>query len=226
LTYAMTHLSSDFPRSPRTLKGAIVAIDENNPLASVIVFQYNPETMTRTVTAKTTGGKSGARSEALRLSGAPEETISLDVEIDATDQLEIAEQSAVAMGIFPQLSALEMILYPKSSLVLANAALLNSGTLQIVPPEAPFTLFIWGQRRILPVRLTSFTITEDEFDAQLNPIRAKVKLSLRVLSYNDLPVEHIGWHMFISHQIQKEIMAVQGSLNNLTSVLGGNVRVL
>ncbi|MDD1751160.1 MAG: hypothetical protein LUO89_14960 [Methanothrix sp.] len=226
MTYAISHLSSDFPRSPRTLKGAIVAIDEYNPLASVIVFQYNPETMTRTVTAKTTGDKSGARSEALRLSGAPEETIKLDVEIDATDQLEMLDQSAVTMGIHPQLSALEMILYPKSSLVLANAALLKQGTLQIVPPEAPLTLFIWGEKRILPVRLTNFTITEDEFDAKLNPIRAKVELNLRVLSYNDLPLEHIGWHMFISHQIQKEIMAVQGSLNNLTSVLGGNVRAL
>ena len=54
MTYALTHLSSDFPRSPRTLKGAIVAIDEYNPLASVIVFQYNPETMTRTVTESRT----------------------------------------------------------------------------------------------------------------------------------------------------------------------------
>lgn len=226
MSYNPSHLGSDFPRSPRTLKGAIVAFDEYNPLASVIVFQYNPEKMTRTVTAKTTGGESKARSEALRLSGAPEETIELDVQIDATDQLEMADPSAVAMGIFPQLSALEMILYPKSSLVLANAARLKLGTLQIVPPEAPFTLFVWGQKRILPVRLTEFTITEDEFDTKLNPIRAEVKLSLRVLSYNDLPVEHIGYHMFISHQIQKEIMAVQGSLNNLSSVMGGNVKIL
>lgn len=226
MPYNPSHLGSDFPRSPRILKGAIVAIDEYNPLASVIVFQYNPETMSRTLKATTTGGEGGARSEAMRLSGAPEETISMDVEIDATDQLERVDPSATTMGISPQLSALEMILYPKSSLVLANAALMNQGTMQIVPPEAPFTLFIWGQRRILPVRITGFTINEQAFDVNLNPIQAKVTLSLRVLSYNDLPMEHIGWHMFVSHQIQKEIMAVQGSLNNLNSVVVGNVKVL
>jgi len=226
LPYNPTHLSSDFPRSPRILKGAIVAIDEYNPLASVIVFQYNPEKMTRALKAKTTGGEGGARSEALRLSGAPEETISLDVEIDATDQLEMADPSAVNMGIFPQLSALEMILYPKSSLVLSNAASMKGGILQIIPPEAPFTLFVWGQKRVLPVRLTDFSITEEEFDPKLNPVRASVKLSLRVLSYNDLPMEHIGYHLFISHQITKEIMAVQGSLNNLNAVLSGNVKIL
>jgi len=226
MPYNPSHLGSDFPRSPRILKGAIVAIDEYNPLASVIVFQYNPETMSRTLKATTTGGQGGARSEAMRLSGAPEETISMNVEIDATDQLEMADPSAVSMGVSPQLSALEMIIYPKSSLVLANAALMNQGTMQIVPPEAPFTLFIWGQRRILPIRITGFTIEEQLFDVNLNPTLAKVTLSLRVLSYNDLPMEHIGWHMFVSHQIQKEIMAVQSSLNSLNSVVVGNVRVL
>ena len=229
MPYSHTHLSSDSPRSPRTLKGAIMAFDENNPLASIIVFQYNPERMTRKVTARTSGGKSGvngARSEVLRLTGAPEETITLDVEIDATDQLEMADQSAVEMGIHPQLSALEMILYPKISLVLSNAALMNQGTMQIVPPEAPFTLFVWGKRRVLPVRLTDFTINEEAFDVNLNPIQAKVSLSLRVLSYNDLSDEHIGWHLFVSHQIDKENMAVHSSLRSLSSVLGANVRIL
>ena len=114
---------STFPGSPRLIKGAIIGIDPFNPLASVIIFQYNPDTLTRTLQAQTTSGEAG-RSEALRLKGPPIETIKLDVEIDATDQLEKADPIATGMGIYPQLAALEMLLYPKSALVIANTILL------------------------------------------------------------------------------------------------------
>ncbi len=210
---------STFPGSPRLQKGAIVGIDLFNPLASVTVFQYNPDTLTRTLRAQTPQDR-GARSEALRLSGAPEETISLDVEIDATDQLEKAERTAVSMGIYPQLSALEMLLYPKSALVIANTVLMALGTIEIIPPETPLTLFIWGPKRILPVRLTEFKITEEAHDVNLNPIRAKVSLGLRVLSYNDLPLTHPGYGIFLAHQVVKEAMAAVGSTGNLGAVAG------
>lgn len=217
---------TSFPGSPHLMKGAIVGIDLFNPLASVIVFQYNPDTLTRTLQAQTSGGEEGDRSEALRLKGAPVETIRLEVEIDATDQLERAEGNAVSLGIYPQLSALEMLLYPKSALVIANTVLLALGTIEVVPPVAPFTLFIWGPKRILPVRLTDFSITEEAHDVSLNPIRAKASLTLRVLSYNDLPVSHPGYHLFLAHQVIKETMATIGSVNNLSAVAGGNVNLL
>ena len=205
-----------FPGSPRVQKGAIVGIDIFNPLASVIIFQYNPDTLTRTLQAQTTTGEAG-RSEALRLKGAPVETIKLDVEVDATDQLEKADPVATGMGIYPQLAALEMLLYPKSSLVIANTILMAVGTIEVIPPEAPFTLFIWGPKRVLPVRLTSFTITEEAHDPSLNPIRAKVSLELRVLSYSDFSVTHPGYALFLSHQIIKETLAVIGSAGNIAS---------
>jgi hypothetical protein len=215
-----------FPNSPRLLKGAIVGIDEFNPLASVILFQYNPETLTRTLQAQAMGSEGGDRSEALRLKGAPVESISLEVDIDATDQLERTENTAVSMGVYPQLSALEMLIYPKSALVLANTALLAVGTIEVIPPTSPLTLFIWGPKRVLPVRLTNFSITEEAYDANLNPIRAKVSLSLRVLSYNDLPLSHLGYSLFLSHQVVKEAMATIGSVNDLSAVAGGNVRLV
>lgn len=218
---------TSFPRSPRLLKGAILGFDIFNPIASVVVFQYNPDTLSRTLQAQSAGGGDGAdRSEATRLKGAPVETISLDVEIDATDQLEKAEGTATSMGVYPQLSALEMLLYPKSSLVIANTILMAVGTLEIIPPEAPFTLFVWGPKRVLPVRLTEFSITEEAYDVSLNPIRAKVSLGLRVLSYNDLPVTHPGYGMFLAHQVVKEVMAVVGSVGNLSAVAGGNIKLL
>lgn len=213
-----------FPGSPRLIKGAIVGIDIFNPLASVILFQYNPDTLTRTLQAKMSG-EGGDRSEALRLEGAPEETITLDIEIDATDQLEKAEGTAVSMGIYPQLSALEMLIYPKSAVVIANTALLATGTIETIQPMAPLTLFVWGPKRVLPVRLTNFSIAEEAYDVNLNPIRAKVSLGLRVLSYNDLPLTHPGYYLFLAHQVVKETMATIGSVNNIAAVAGGSINL-
>jgi hypothetical protein len=209
---------STFPGSPRLMKGAIVGIDPFNPLASIIVFQYNPDTLTRTLTAQTTGGEGGDRSEALRLKGAPTEEIRLDVELDATDQLEKADGLTVAMGIYPQLSALEMLIYPKSALVIANTVLLAAGSIEVIPAIAPLTLFIWGPQRVLPVRVSSFSITEEAHDTKLNPIRAKVSLGLRVLSYNDLSLTHPGYALFLAHQVVKELMATVGSVAGTASV--------
>jgi hypothetical protein len=211
-----------FPGSPRLMKGALVGIDILNPLASLIVFQYNPETMTRRLQAQTLGGGEGDRTEALRLKGAPVETISLDIEIDATDQLETGDGIATSVGIYPQLSALEMLIYPKSALVIANTVLMALGTIEVVPPVAPFTLFVWGPKRVLPVRISDFSIAEEAYDVNLNPIRAKVSLGLRVLSYNDLSVLHPGYYVFLAHQVVKEAMAVVGSLNSAAAA-GGSV---
>lgn len=215
-----------FPGSPKTLKGALVGFDVFNPVASVIVFQYNPHELTRRLAVQASAGEESAPSEALRLRGPPVETIDLNVEIDAADQLEKADGTAVALGIHPQLTALEMLLYPKSALVIANTALAAVGTLEIVPPVAPFTLFIWGAKRVLPVRLTTFSITEQAHDPSLNPIRAEVSLGLRVLSYDDFPVSHPGYHVFLAHQVVKEAMATVGSLSNLTAAVGGDVKLL
>jgi hypothetical protein len=195
-----------FPGSPRLLKGALVGLDPLNPLASVIVFQYNPETVTRTITART-AGQDGDQTEALRLKGPPSETISFDVEVDATDQLEEADPVAGSMGIGPALASLEMLLYPKSSLVVANQVLMATGVIEVIPPEAPLTLLVWGAKRVLPVRLTSFTITEQAFDTGLNPILAKVGLSLQVLTYDDLGLLSVGGALSFAHQVVEETMA-------------------
>jgi hypothetical protein len=215
-----------FPQStPKVMKGAIVGIDLFNPLASIVVFQYNPDTLTRTLQAQSAGAQGGDRSEAMRLKGAPVETFKLDVEIDATDQLERDDALTESLGIYPQLSALEMLIYPKSALVLVNTALLAAGSMEVIPPSAPLTLFIWGPKRILPVRLTDFTITEEAYDIQLNPIRAKVSLGLRVLSYNDLPLTDPGFALFLAHQVVKEAMATIGSVGNLAGSVSGSLSI-
>ncbi len=206
-----------FPGSPRVMKGAIIGVDPINPYTSIITFQYNPDTLRRTLEAQAAGAtqttSTVARSEALRLGGAPVENITLDIEVDATDQLASGNPTAAGMGVYPQLSALEMLLYPKSSLVIANTILALTGSIVLIPPEAPLTLFIWGPKRVLPVRLTTFSITEEAYDVDLNPIRASVNLGLRVLSYSDLSLTHPGYYLFLAHQVTKEVMAMIGSLN-------------
>lgn len=210
---------SSFPGSPQVLKGAIIGLDPFNPLASIIIFQYNPDTMTRTLTAQTTGSDSADKGEALRLKGPPRETIKLDVEIDAADQLEAADATATTMGLYPTLASLEMLLYPKSAVAIANEALAALGVIEIIPAEAPLTLFVWGAKRTLPVRLNEFSITEEAFDPNLNPIRAKVGLSLSVLNYQDLGLLSVGGALFMAHQIAKEVMATISGVSTITGVI-------
>jgi len=216
---------TSFPGSPRVMKGAIVGLDPINPYASIVIFQYNPDTLRRTLQAQASGSSQNNgsidRTEALRLRGAPIENITLDVDIDATDQLASADPLASSIGVYPQLSALEMLLYPKSSLVIANTILALSGTIELIPPEAPLTLFIWGPKRVLPVRLTAFSIVEEAYDVDLNPIRASVNLGLRVLSYNDLSLTNPGYYLFLAHQVTKEVMAQVGSQIGLANTLAG-----
>src|SRR5215218_10461632 len=142
-----------FPGSPRLLKGAIIGIDEFNPLASVILFQYNPETLRRSLTARTPEPRRGEqvdKNEQMRLAGPPEETIQLEIEIDAADQLEEADLSATKLGVYPALASLEMLLYPKALAMITNNALLRGGIKEVSAPKAPLTMFVWGYKRVLP----------------------------------------------------------------------------
>ena len=99
------------------------------------------------------------------------------------------------------------MVYPTSGQLLSNNSLAQSGTLEIVPMEAPLCLFVWSKNRVVPVRVTELSITEEAFDIALNPIRAKVSLGLRVLSVDDLGFDQKGGSLFISHLQQKEQLA-------------------
>jgi hypothetical protein len=215
------------PISPKLLKGAIIGLDLFNPLASVVICQYNPENIRRTITPSAVGGQGGqtAIGEALRLSGPPTETITADLELDSTDQLETDSFPDNAMGLHPVLASLEMLVYPKTSLVIANEVLAAAGIIEVIPPEAPLTLFIWGLTRVVPVRMESFSITEEEFDTALNPIRAKVGVQMRVLNYRDLGLTSPGGAIFMVHNVIKEVMATINGVGSIAAAasfaLGG-----
>ena len=217
---------SSFPNSPYILKGGIVLLDPTTgQVQRIIVLQYNPDTLTRSLQVQAVSEGSD-RSEALRLKGPPVETFKVEAEIDATDQLETAQvdnnRTVIDHGIHPQISVLEAIVYPKSSEAQANFTLSQTGTLEIMPMEAPLTLFVWSAKRILPVRLTEFSVTEEAFDTKLNPIRAKVSLGMRTLSYDDLGFATRGGSLFLAYQQQKERMAALSSAGTFGALgIGG-----
>lgn len=211
---------TSFPNSPRLIKGGIVLVDPTTgAVRRVIALQYNPDTLTRTLQVQA-AGDAGDRLEALRLKGPPHETIKLDAEIDATDQLEFPEQNRTAaeLGIFPQLAALETMVYPSSASLMAANSQARAGTLEIAASESALTLFVWSKSRVLPVRITDFSITEEAFDPNLNPIRAKVSLGMRTLSVDDLGFAHRGGGLFMAYLRTKEQLATrhpQGALSTL-----------
>jgi len=218
---------SAFPGSPRVLMGGIVLLDpDSTAVQRVVVLQYNPETVTRSLQPQAIGPESGDRLEALRLKGAPVETIKLDAELDAADQLEHPDQNpaAVQLGLHPQLAALETIVYPHSSDVQTNLDLASIGTIEIAPTDASLTVFVFSRSRVVPVRLTEFSITEEAFDPSLNPIRAKVSLGMRVLNVNDFGVGVAGTSLFMAYHRQREQLASMVQTSSLAPL--GITRVI
>jgi hypothetical protein len=206
---------TNFPRSPRILKGGLVLIDPvSAAVRRIIVLQYNPDSLSRTLQVQGVGD-SADRSQAMRLKAPPVETLKLEAEIDVTDQLELPDEGqnriAVELGLHPQLAALETIIYPSSAQVLENHSRAQSGTLEIAPMEAPLTIFVWSKSRILPVRVTDFSVTEEAFDPNLNPIRAKLSLGMRVLNINDVGFVHKAGSLFMSYFQQKEQLAAKSA---------------
>ena len=206
-------------RSPKVLKGGIVAYSFPELLPVVIIFQYNPDAVSRSIQA---GSGGGGRGDANRVNGPPQETLSMSVEIDAADQLEKPSENALTVdnGLHPAIAALEQLLYPAYPAVIANEALALAGSAFILGEQAPLAFLIWGEKRVLPIQVDSLSITEEAFDQRLNPIRAKVDLSMKVLTYRDLDITNPGYWVYLASFTQKEVMATLNTLAGPTGLQG------
>jgi hypothetical protein len=212
------------PISPRVMKGGIVMLDPDTGIPrGIVTLQYNPDTVTRRLQPQSAGDQAD-RSEILRLKGPPVETINVVAEIDATDQLAAPADNpaSVAVGIQPQLAALEMLIYPSSVQLIANEVLTLLGTIEILPMQAPLAVFVWNALRITPVRITGIDITEEAFDTNLNPIRAKVTLDMRVLNVNDTGFLNPAGALYMIYQIEKEALAIANAIQSV-GTLAANV---
>ncbi len=210
---------SGYSRSPKLLRGGLVLLDPvGGNLLRIIGLQYNPDTMTRSLQIKGAGSEGGDRSEALRLKGPPVESIKLDAEIDASDALEAGQSQAASLGLHPQIAAIEALVHPASRDLYANNATASSGSLEIASAEAPLIVFVFGPNRIVPVRITELSISEEAFDTSLNPTRAKLSLGLRVLSIDDIGFDSKGGGLFMGYLQAKERLASQAAGSDFRSL--------
>ena len=216
---------SSFPGSPKIIKGGLVLVDaETASVLRIISLQYNSDSLTRTLQVQTAGGTANDRVEPVRFKGPAVETFKLDADIDATDQLEFPDQNATAVqfGIQPQLALLESLVQPTAAQLSSVDREASSGTLEIAPMLAPLALFVWSKSRVVPVKVTDFSITEEAFDASLNPIRAKVTISLRVLSTSDFGFSSKAGSLFMAYLQSKEQLASKVQPSTLATLgIGG-----
>jgi hypothetical protein len=201
-----------YPRAPRTLRGGLVRIDVTlNTVLDVVCFQYNPDSVSRTLQARAMTGEPGDRLETTRLTGPPHETIRLEAELDATDQLEHPQDPAngavTGFGLGPALACLERLITPTVAELSAVEALFDAGSFEVAPAPAPLLLFVWGPKRIQPVAVTSLTLTEEAFDQHLNPIRAKVTIELKALTSSDLALNEPGGAVYLAQRSRSEQLA-------------------
>jgi hypothetical protein len=208
-----------FSGAPRLVRGGLVLLDpQRGSVLRVIALQYNPDTLTRSFQIRGVGAESGDRTEALRLKGPPVETIKLDAEIDATDQLEVADALTVRAGLHPILATLEVLVYPASATLELNNTMASFGTLEIVAAESALTAFVFGPKRVAPVRITELSITEEAFDPMLNPIRAKVSLGMRVLTVDDVGFSEKAGGLFMTYLRAKEQLAAQSRAGAMSTL--------
>lgn len=200
------------------LKGGIVLVDyDTGAVQRVITLQYNPETLTRTLQVQGVGPENGPHVDQMRLKGPPIETFKLEAALDAADQLDVGDPLTTASGIQPELAALETVIYPTTTQLQQAYAMAQQGTLKIVPMDAPLTLFVWSKERIVPVKITEFSITEEMFDSNLNPIRAKVNLGMRVLTIDDIDFGSVAGSIYLTYQQRKEQLAASAPAGSLSA---------
>src|SRR6266496_77184 len=217
---------SEFPGSPKLLKGALVVFGAPVPVpTNLIVFQFNPDEMTRSFRQD---APQGAEAQ-LRKSGdtgrvlPPVESFSMSVDLDAADQLETSNPIAVATGVHPALAALELLLYPQSTIVILNKVLSAAGMSLISQPKVPLVLLVWGPLRVVPVRVTSVSIKEQAYDQLLNPVLAKVDLGLQCLTEAELrragaPFDTLGLVNLIAKEVLSKTNVVSGALEVEASI--------
>lgn len=200
------------------LKGGFVLVDYvTGAVQRLIPLQYNPETLTRSLQVQGVGPESGPHVDQMRLKGPPIETFKFEAVLDATDMLDSGDPLATSAGIQPQLAALETVIYPTSTQLQQANAMAQNGTLEIVPMDAPLTLFVWSKDRVVPVKITEFSITEEMFDSGLNPIRAKVSLGLRVLTIDDIDFSSVAGSIYLTYQQRKEKLAASAPAGSLSA---------
>lgn len=195
----------------RRQAGLVVVDPATQAVQSVITLQLTPDGVQRTLTPRGGADDTADAVEARRLTGPPVETITLEAELDAVElastPLAPGADVVAEVGLHAALAELENLLRPRLTDVLDGHALAASGAFEVLGPPQPDLLLVWGRQRIVPVRLTDLSVTEESYDGELNPLRATVSLSLRVLSVNDVGVDSPAGSWSLAHHAARERLA-------------------
>lgn len=215
------------------LRGALIeyGTDLIGPIPNVVIFQFNPESLTRSlqIPQRPTGA---TQRETTQAGERTFERISFKAHFSAANMLDEDKALAKMFGIGPQLSALEKMVLPSSKIAgLIGAALDAVGDAlgvgggddapaQPIPREKyPRILFIWGLTRVLPVTIDSMTITELEYDTVLNPLRAEVDLQLSVIAIDECSDDVLGKGALEFTTMAKEAQAIANLANTAEQIV-------
>ena len=216
------------------VKGALVEFTSafGASVPNVVMFQFNPETL-RHSWSHSRGEAEPAGANPFGVTGMPNETFSFSLVMDVAQQLEDSDASvrseAEGSGIYNRLAALELLLFPKDK---SDDGLLSpltdaaGGESRPTPAaQVPAVLFVWGVGRILPVRVTSLTITEKLYDRNLNPIYADANVELRVLTPTELasvdePLRTVAIGAYEYSLIQRQERAMANLGDSARAVIG------
>lgn len=215
------------PLRPNLQKGALAVYPTHTPGSQptrLILFQFNPEAMKRTLAhraapAPNQGNSGAAKEDVLRVAGPPLETINITVDMHAADQLEDPDRNleVAQHGLHPALATLELLMYPPTLNAQKIEEQAARGQVQVSPADLPLVLLVWGTSRVVPVKLTSFAVSEEAFDTRLNPIAAKVELGMQVLTYMEFTDSSIGRDAFLAYQKAKESLAAMNNPGSNTA---------
>jgi hypothetical protein len=222
---------SQFPNSPKLVKGALLEFSDAllGLVPNIILFQYNPEQLSYKLDQAPTraaGEESSTteKKETFRTPNLPVESISnFRLILDATDQMERGDPITAVRGVGPAIAALEMMMFPSGSSLLNLGSLLGAGSLgaaKVPPQQLPLVLFVWGPWRVIPVNVTSVSVVEQEFDPLLNPTRAEVTISLKVISKDDLSKDSFAYGAYVWTQSNREINAALNIANTVQTAAG------
>lgn len=221
-------------RSPRFEKGALVQLVKGltGVVPNVIPFQYNPEKLSHTLTPwnpfEVDQTQRGSQAPTVQPFD-PKESFNLTLEIDATDDLEDDNPVAKEVGVADRLAALKKLTLPTEGLigdlVSSVRALVGKASKHAVRPTVPVVLFAWGSGRILPVRVTSFSVEETLFSPSLHPIQATVTLGLEVLTPDVFKCQHditadIAVAAYNFTKLQEDTLATAHIANNIDAIRG------
>ena len=215
------------------LRGALIEYGSDflGPLPNVVLFQFNPETMSRVIQIPPRPSGATAR-ETTQAGELPIEKITIKAQFSAADQLHSNNPLARAFGIGPQLAALEKMVQPSNIIGgLIGEALdaigdaLGLGGDEEAPTQPiprqnyPRILFIWGLTRVLPVVIESMTITEQQYDSLLNPVQAEVSIGMAVNAIDKCSDDVIAKGALDYTNVAKEAQAILNLANTVELVV-------